>query len=105
MYWSDCFDRFQLHDHCLLHYEIGAECLGEEPAIIRYRDGLLPHDRESTLFQFMGEDRLIHGFEEPRPKGDMDLERRINNLAGDFVLCHPLRLCLLCAFARNVHAD
>src|SRR5579864_1900818 len=49
--------------------------------IVDDRDGLLPEDTQFTLFQFVGQRRLVDRFQQTRPESSMHAKGCIDDLA------------------------
>jgi hypothetical protein len=85
VYTRELLGGFQLDQNSALDEQIGTERLFESHSLELEGDRLLPFDSQPTLLEHSGEYLFINGFEQPRPYPGVDVVRRIDNLAGDFV--------------------
>jgi hypothetical protein len=55
---------------------------------INNRDGLLANHIKAPLSQFVGQDRIVDGFEQARPQSGIYMEGSVNDLSSNGVFRH-----------------
>jgi len=76
-------DGFHFDDYLVLDDQIRSESGIDADVFINDRYLLLAHDAKTAAAQFVGEDRIVDGFQQARPEGCMDAKGCVDNLFGD----------------------
>lgn len=87
--------RLLFYNHLVVHKHIEPEGILKHHSFILKRYALLSLHLMSSLHKFNRKKRLIHRFEQPRPKLSMQLDRSVKNISCYLILRHnsPPRLC------------
>lgn len=93
--------RLLFYNHLVVHKHIEPEGILKHHSFILKRYALLSLHLMSSLHKFNRKKRLIHRFEQPRPKLSMQLDRRIQNIASYLILGHAISPPRLRVSARD----
>ena len=84
----------------MFNHQIYTEPGFHDHALIDNWHSKLAFDGEAAEAQFMCEGNAIDRLEKTRSKDAMDLQRGVNDLSGDLVLCHWQSVRILAKTAR-----
>jgi len=76
---------FQLNEQPVVQQKVGPEALAEDHAFETDVDRHLPIHLDAALPQASGENRLVHGLQQARPKPFMDLEAAVDGDASQLL--------------------
>src|SRR6476646_8704826 len=88
-------DRFHLHDHEIIDYQVGAEALVEPYSIPRDWNRYLSFHRAPMFTQFMRKQDFVYDFEDAWPEPGVQAVGSVDNQSRDFILFHAAKLVLL----------
>jgi hypothetical protein len=88
-------DRFHLHDHEIIDYQVGAEALVEPDSMPCDWNRYLSFHRIPMFTQFMRKQDFVYDFEDAWPKPSMQPIGGVNDHSRDFILFHRTKLVLL----------
>jgi hypothetical protein len=82
------FNGFHLDNHFVFDDQVGSEGRPQLDAFVNDRDGVLAVELETGLFDLVGEDFFVDGFQEAGAKRFVGADGRVEDIRGDFVFCH-----------------
>ena len=83
-----CIFAFEFDHHAARHYQVCAKTAIKLNPIVDHRDRFLSLDRKTSLIQFVGETRLIGGFQQSRTQLTMNSDRGPNDLGSQVSITH-----------------
>src|SRR4030095_2009566 len=88
-------DRFHLHDHEIIDYQVSAEALVEPDSIPCDWNRYLSFHRIPMFAQFMRKQDFVYDFEDAWPEPGVQAVGSVDNQSRDFILFHAAKLGLL----------
>ena len=85
----DLLDALQLKDKPVLHEDVNAVATIQAEALVFDRLRMLKAERDSIQFQLVRQALLIRGFQQPRTKLTVNLDRTANHPVRQLVKFHP----------------
>jgi hypothetical protein len=81
-------DGFDLDDDFVFHNQVGPETGVDSDIPIHHRNGLLTGAAESSLREFIAQNGIVYGFQQPGPEGGMHAKGSIHDLFRNGVFGH-----------------
>jgi hypothetical protein len=89
MYRSQLFDCFEFDHETIGDKKIEAAFTNRMALVLDFNHRL-PDVRNGATFELNAQRLFVHRFQEARPQGTMDLDRRSNDRMGQIIQC-PIR--------------
>lgn len=87
--WMQDFFAFEFDCDPAIHHEISSKAALQLDRFVDERNRFLLLYPQAHLREFIGEARLVRGFQKTRSQSSMDLDRSTDNASRQLVCSHP----------------